>query len=121
MPTADVYRRFDDLGLGRVQDLEVEPAWQEWVAMDSAALLPLLVNDLEAPAFSLRPELGKLREFLEDTIGRPVRMSGSGSSLFTLFDEREEAIDAAQEIVAVNGVRAMAVELAPTVEDDLAP
>jgi 4-diphosphocytidyl-2-C-methyl-D-erythritol kinase len=120
MPTADVYRRFDEMGLGRVQDLEEQPAWDQWVAMDSAALLPLLVNDLEAPAFSLRPELGQLRESLEETTGRPVRMSGSGSSLFTLFDERDEAIDAAQRIVAVNGVRAIAVELAPTVADDLA-
>jgi 4-diphosphocytidyl-2C-methyl-D-erythritol kinase len=48
-------------------------------------------------------------------------MSGSGSSLFTLFDEREEAIDAAQRIVAAYGVRAIAVELAPMIEDDLAP
>jgi 4-diphosphocytidyl-2-C-methyl-D-erythritol kinase len=120
MPTADVYRRFDEMGLGRVQDLEQEPAWKRWVSLDSETLLPLLVNDLEAPAFSLRPELGELRDRLENSIGQPVRMSGSGSSLFTLFDDRDEAIDVAQVIASENGVRAIAVELAPMIADDLA-
>ena len=38
----------------------------------------------EGLAFALRPELGALRRRLEELAGRPVRMSGSGSTLFTL-------------------------------------
>jgi 4-diphosphocytidyl-2-C-methyl-D-erythritol kinase len=120
MPTANVYRRFDEMGLGRVQDIDEQPDWKIWLSLAAEALLPLLVNDLEAPAFSLRSELGELRNRLENTMGRPVRMSGSGSSLFTLFDRREEAISAAQRITSVDNVRAIAVELAPMIEDDLA-
>ena len=43
-------------------------------------------------------------------------MSGSGSSLFTLFDDQSDAIAAADTIVARHNVRAMAVALAPIVE-----
>jgi 4-diphosphocytidyl-2-C-methyl-D-erythritol kinase len=119
MPTGDVYRRFDEMGLGERRNLEEEPNWDEWISLDSTTLMSRLVNDLEAPAFALRPELGALRHHLEKTVGRAVRMSGSGSSLFTLFDGREEAIAAAQKIKTTHGVRAIAIELAPDVIDDL--
>jgi 4-diphosphocytidyl-2C-methyl-D-erythritol kinase len=60
-------------------------------------ILGRLVNDLEAPAFTISRELAGLRGELERRIGRVVRMSGSGSSLFTLFDwdEEREAEEAA--------------------------
>jgi 4-diphosphocytidyl-2-C-methyl-D-erythritol kinase len=119
LPTADVYRTFDEMGLGRVQDVEDEPAWEQWVSLNAEDLLDKLVNDLEAPAFSLRPELGKLRDRLEKLLGRAVRMSGSGSSLFTLYEQREQAIETAERITSREKMRAVAVELAPTVQDDL--
>jgi len=46
-----------------------------------------------------------------------VRMSGSGSSLFTLFDSEREAVEAAEKIAAVHGVRAIAVALTPADSD----
>jgi 4-diphosphocytidyl-2C-methyl-D-erythritol kinase len=81
------------------------------------------VNDLESAAFSVRPELGELRRAAERSIGRPVRMSGSGSSLFTLFDAGEdaEARAAAERVGRELGVTAVAVGLAPDAGDDLAP
>lgn len=112
MPTADVYRRFDEMGLGREQDVVQEPPWHQWVSLDARSLLPRLINDLEAPAFSLRPDLGELRVAIEKTLGRPVRMSGSGSSLFTLFDEETEAAAAARQITAEHGVQALSMPLA---------
>jgi 4-diphosphocytidyl-2-C-methyl-D-erythritol kinase len=54
-------------------------------------LLSVLINDLETPAFSLCPELGELRQRIETQTGRTVRMSGSGSTLFTLADDFEAA------------------------------
>jgi 4-diphosphocytidyl-2-C-methyl-D-erythritol kinase len=119
MPTPDVYRRFDAMNLGREQDVEQEPVWNEWVTLGSCSLLAKLVNDLETPAFALRPDLGDLRAAIEQTVGRIVRMSGSGSSLFTLFDSKEEAVVAASQITSKHGVRAIAVELCPTIHDDL--
>jgi 4-diphosphocytidyl-2-C-methyl-D-erythritol kinase len=113
MPTADVYRRFDAMNLGREQDVEREPSWHKWVTLGSRSLLAELVNDLEAPAFALRPDLGNLRAAIERSLDRPARMSGSGSSLFTLYDERDEAHAAAERITIDHGVRAVAVELCP--------
>jgi 4-diphosphocytidyl-2-C-methyl-D-erythritol kinase len=121
MPTADVYRRFDQMNLGREQDVEREPSWNEWVNLGSRSLLSKLVNDLEAPAFDLRPDLGRLRADIEQALGRPVRMSGSGSSLFTLFDEQSEAISAAETITAHRQVRAVAIELCPTIPEATTP
>jgi 4-diphosphocytidyl-2-C-methyl-D-erythritol kinase len=115
MPTGDVYSRFDSLKLGSEEAIEQEPDWEKWLSLSSTALLPLLVNDLEAPAFSLRPDLAELRVAIEATVGRPVRMSGSGSSLFTLFDEKSQSIAAAEMILARHKVRTIAVELAPSI------
>jgi 4-diphosphocytidyl-2-C-methyl-D-erythritol kinase len=113
MPTADVYRRFDDMGLGTEQDVQQEPPWEQWLSLDAQSLLPKLVNDLEPPAFAIAPRLGELRSAIEQSLARPVRMSGSGSSLFTLFDTKNEATAAAEKITSMHGVRALAVELAP--------
>jgi len=118
--TPAVYKRFDQMQLG--SQLTPEPDWQRWTQLASLQLLPLLVNDLEEPAFAIRPELGEMRLRIERKLGRIVRMSGSGSSLFTLFDTDEELRGKeAQETVAraFPGTRAICVQLAPNFEDDL--
>jgi 4-diphosphocytidyl-2-C-methyl-D-erythritol kinase len=115
MPTAEVYGRFDAMGLGNHEQIEREPDWATWLTLKSTQLLPLLVNDLELPAFSLRPELADLRTSIEKLLSRTVRMSGSGSSLFTLFDDQSGATAAAETIVARHNVKAIAVALAPVI------
>jgi 4-diphosphocytidyl-2-C-methyl-D-erythritol kinase len=112
MPTPAVYRKFDQMKLGQMEDIEHEPAWNRLANLSSQDLLRELVNDLEAPAFAIEPTLGKLRADIEQTLGRIVRMSGSGSSLFTLFDTKEEAETAAARI-GRDGLRALAVEMTP--------
>jgi 4-diphosphocytidyl-2-C-methyl-D-erythritol kinase len=119
MPTPEVYREFDAMRLGREQDLLDEPDWESWTKLSSLELLPRLVNDLEAPAFAIAPSLGDLRSRIERIVARPVRMSGSGSSLFTLFDDGTEARDASARIMRDTGERAPAVELSPSLRDDL--
>lgn len=57
----------------------------------AAALMPRLFNQLEPAAFTVQPRLGELHARLDGLSGRVVRMTGSGSALFTLFDRREEA------------------------------
>lgn len=44
-------------------------------------------NDLEAPAFRLRPDLEAIYTSLVEAGAAAVRMSGSGSTLFAFFDE----------------------------------
>ena len=46
-------------------------------------------------------------------------MTGSGGTLFTLFDERQEAEVAAQFVRTRHMLEALAVEVAPKVVDDL--
>ena len=119
MPTPDVYRRFDQMNLGREEDIVNEPDWKNWAALKSWELLPRLVNDLEPPAFDIAPDLAHLRSRVETAIGRPVRMSGSGSSLFTLSDEQSHAVEAAEKIERDTNERAVPVEVAPIFDDDL--
>ena len=124
MPTAEVYRRFDAMGLGREQDLRDEPDWHEWMSLESTAFLPRLINDLEPAAFDISPKLGELRIRSEKLLGRSVRMSGSGSSLFTLFDEEGEAKEASawlQSNLKENAPaeKVIAAELSPNFTDDL--
>lgn len=93
MPTPAVFREFDRLSLGRdlLQRGEASRAYQHLTGRDASDLLPRLFNALEPAAFSLAPDLGDLRAQAEDRLHRPVRMSGSGSTLFTLFDTTDEA------------------------------
>ena len=44
-------------------------------------------------------------------LNRPVRMSGSGSSLFTLFDQETESEAAAKRVATQLAVRALCVQL----------
>jgi 4-diphosphocytidyl-2-C-methyl-D-erythritol kinase len=87
--------------------------------LSAKELLAGVVNDLETPAFEIRADLGTLRTDVELLLQRPVRMSGSGSSLFTLFDDPHEAESAAGRISARFRARALAVDVAPDVHDDL--
>jgi 4-diphosphocytidyl-2C-methyl-D-erythritol kinase len=113
MPTAAVYRRFDEMGLGFDTQVEHQADWNQWCLLSSQDLLPLLINDLEPPAFALRPDLADLRSAIEKTTDRPVRMSGSGSSLFTLYDEHSDAAAAADFIAKRHHINASAIEMAP--------
>ena len=78
-----------------------------------------LANDLEPAAFALTPRLGELHCELERALGRPLRMSGSGSSLFTLYDGQAAAVAGAERLTHVSDARALPVELAPRLLDDL--
>jgi 4-diphosphocytidyl-2-C-methyl-D-erythritol kinase len=113
MATPAVYRRFDEMKLGNIANLEHAPDWRAWVALEARELLPRLVNDLEAPAFSLSPALAELHARASVVAGRIVRMSGSGSSLFTLCDDANEAERIAAQLRLTLEVDARAVELCP--------
>jgi 4-diphosphocytidyl-2-C-methyl-D-erythritol kinase len=125
VPTGPVYRAFDELGLGldgahgESAERQAFDACRHWATLDAVELLPCLVNDLEAPAFKMVPALGALRQRAEEVIGRPVRMSGSGSTLYTLFDRPDEAQSVAQRLAESLQVRVLAHALAQPVNDDV--
>lgn len=81
LSTASVY--------GHWQPLADSPVtWQAlreaMLARDRKQIARSLRNDLEAPAFALRPELAAIKLRLTEA-GLPVLLSGSGSCLFTLL------------------------------------
>ena len=65
-------------------------------------------NDFETVVFERHPQLGVIREKLEKAGAAPARMSGSGSTLFGVFESK-----AAQRLAlkALKGERARAVNL----------
>lgn len=117
MPTGPVYRRFDELHLGI--DTADEPDWRALAALPALTLLPKLVNDLESAAFDIDPALGRLRSESEQLLGRCVRMSGSGSTLFTLYDDDADAAYAARKLKDETNTETYIAELCPSWRDDL--
>lgn len=91
-PTGEVYRAFDarsEPGVRRGGDVDRLARSPDF---DPAALF----NDLADPAESVRPGLRSIRRGLEERLGQPVHVSGSGSTLFTfvpagLLDEATRA------------------------------
>lgn len=64
-------------------------------------------NDLEAPAISLMPEIGELIEKFRLLGGKYVRMTGSGSTVFAVFESDEAAMSAAQQVPGAIFTRTM--------------
>jgi 4-diphosphocytidyl-2-C-methyl-D-erythritol kinase len=65
---------------------------------ESPALLAQLQNDLEAPVAARHPEIAHLVEAFRDKGASHAAMSGSGSSVFGLFDRRAGASAAARAV-----------------------
>lgn len=86
--TSEVYAAHALAGQDRVES-------KPWTTTDRTndRLMALLFNDLEAAAFVVEPALKTLHARIDGLGGRPVRVTGSGSAMFTLFDE-ETAADA---------------------------
>jgi 4-diphosphocytidyl-2-C-methyl-D-erythritol kinase len=116
MPTPAVYRKFDEMHLGQADSLAPQN-WQHWSTLSANELLPLLVNDLEPPAFALNPTLAALHARSIQLLERAVRMSGSGSTLFTLYDEEDLARQAAQVIRTQLKTRVEAIQICAPLPD----
>ena len=97
VPTPAVFRRFD--ALPPPPDAG-EPDYAAWSALPAADLLPLLRNDLEPAAFALHPRLRDARDACESRLDRRVLMTGSGGTLFSLYDDPAAAARAAASLDA---------------------
>lgn len=106
--TAAVYAAWDQL-----RQRPPRPTLAEVLAArDSASrLMELLFNDLEAAAFRVVPSLAELAAQIADATGQPVRLTGSGSALFRLFDDPQAAARFALTVGSEVGVRSDVVAL----------
>ena len=97
--TGDVYRAFDAGSPGGA-DRPAPP-----VVWDAASVIDWLVvqrNDLQTPAVTLAPAIGEALGATADLPGaRLTRMSGSGATVFALFDTAPAAEAAGRALAAV--------------------
>lgn len=101
--TAAVYRAWRSCGRA------VPPVMPE-AAENATAWMNGTFNMLEEPAFEVCPELARLCEQSAALAGRPVRVSGSGSTMFTAFDGRDEALAFAGAAEQRLGIRTRVVQ-----------
>jgi len=73
-------------------------------------LLPVLKNDLEIPALSRYPDIGRVKEDLLRLGAKGALMSGSGPVTFGLFPSREGAEEAAGRMKLPEGWRSIVAE-----------
>ena len=93
-PTGAVYRAYD-AGQPAAADRPGPP--RDWAPSSVIDWLAAQRNDLEAPAVALEPAIGRaLGEAARLPGMRLVRMSGSGATVFALFDSPEASSDAAR-------------------------
>jgi 4-diphosphocytidyl-2-C-methyl-D-erythritol kinase len=92
---------FKALGLKPGQSLD-GPDHPDFAGVSSVSLLDALKaarNDLEPPALTLQPVIGEALGLISQTQGcRLARMSGSGATVFGLYDDCETAAEAAKRI-----------------------
>ncbi|MBX9615355.1 MAG: 4-(cytidine 5'-diphospho)-2-C-methyl-D-erythritol kinase [Caulobacteraceae bacterium] len=98
-PTGAVYRAFDSGPPGRI-DRPAPPA--DWTPATVIDWLARQRNDLQAPAVALEPAIGEALAAMQVTGARLTRMSGSGATVFGLFDDAATAATAADELGSNN-------------------
>lgn len=94
-PTGAVYRAFDAGPAGRI-DRPVPPT--DWTPATVIDWLAQQRNDLEAPAVALEPAIGEALAAMQASGARLTRMSGSGATVFGLFDDAQAAATAADAL-----------------------
>lgn len=105
VPTPAVFGRLG-LAPGTRQSGDPAAVMEEGSRLDRRALLPLLAgsrNDLEAPATALAPVIGEALALLRaDPASRLARMSGSGATVFGIYDTCRAAAAAGKAINAAH-------------------
>lgn len=95
-PTGAVYRAYDDAPAGGADCPDAPADWSPAAVVD---WLKAQRNDLEAPALRVTPGIGEALAAMKDAPGcRLTRMSGSGATVFGLFDDAEAAEAAADTL-----------------------
>ena len=91
--TKDVYEKWDELNPASLVTTNNTDIDNIIVSFSNPENKIELRNDLELPAFELHPEIKSLKDLLKSLEAEAVLMSGSGSSVFAVFREQEQAKD----------------------------
>ena len=94
--TREVYELWDTAGTA--EESSPVPLTMALGAGDSAEAATLLHNDLEKPAFVLRPELEEKKELLVEAGALGASMSGSGPTMFGIASDEESAKEIAGKV-----------------------
>jgi 4-diphosphocytidyl-2-C-methyl-D-erythritol kinase len=111
MATKQVYAAFDDLD--KASDTAALESKLRTLAGCTPLESDLLFNDLTAPAIALNARLGHAMDEVEEALGVPVHLSGSGSTFFALAPNAAAAGDMAQVVSAMPGLAAHATSTGP--------
>lgn len=99
-PTGAVYRAYDTAP-GQADRPAPPTAWTTDAVIDWLAAFR---NDLEAPAIGLAPDIARALAAMRTCDGvRLTRMSGSGATVFGLFETADAAVQAADAIRTQHG------------------
>jgi 4-diphosphocytidyl-2-C-methyl-D-erythritol kinase len=102
--TADAYGWLDeDRPTAATPDPVRVLAEPDWETVAAGA-----VNDFEGPVFRRHPELEAIRNALQGAGARPALLAGSGSTVFGVFEDRDEA-RAAAAVVEESGSDTLAL------------
>lgn len=96
--TPDVYARWDELLPG--DEFSSAPMTMALGAGDVPEVASLLRNDLEAAAFSLRPDLEPKKDVLLAAGALGAAMSGSGPTMFAIASDEDHASSIAAKVGA---------------------
>ncbi|MGE0739938.1 MAG: 4-(cytidine 5'-diphospho)-2-C-methyl-D-erythritol kinase [Hyphomonadaceae bacterium] len=97
LPTAEVFRAFDQMQLGGAFEPSAPPAWPD--AEAAFAGIATLGNDLTAPARALCPALAHVEGAVaDDPRVRAVTLSGSGATVVALTNDESSAAELAREL-----------------------
>ncbi len=103
--TAEVYRAWRPSD-SRPHDADVISGMIDVARADTLA--ESCVNELEPAVLRVAPSVERMRSRVAGIAGRPVGVSGAGSTLFALFDDAEAARGLAAQLTE-NGLRAVVV------------
>jgi 4-diphosphocytidyl-2-C-methyl-D-erythritol kinase len=126
LSTPAVYRELDRLrAAGRVPDGTDLPSTDDVLAAlrdgPAAALGAALGNDLQAPAFSLRPELRRALRAATDAGAVAALVSGSGPTIAALTDDEDAAVRLAAVLAGEGVFRTVRVVQGPVPGARLVP
>ena len=92
LSTAEVYRHYDQINPGATLPTQLPEGFMSaWQSGDAAALAPLLHNDLEWAACSLRPEIRDTLAAVEQAGALRAMVSGSGPTVMGLARDADQA------------------------------
>jgi len=104
IPTGEVYEKWDNLQTeqkGEKMDIEFDGLNQLFINSEEE---PPVFNDLERPALELYPVLRTYKQLMQTLEAKSVLISGSGSSVFSVFREEIPAKEVYNYLVSKSDI-----------------